>query len=78
MLLNRHITVQDLIDLLMKVEDKSLLVDTDGCDCQGPSDGIEVFETTAYKGSVDSAFRQKRVLIHRNDLLTRREMGIPE
>lgn len=38
----KQLTVQELIDLLMKVEDKSIKVITEGCDCNGDAGGIEI------------------------------------
>ncbi|PSS42915.1 hypothetical protein C6401_15260 [Arthrobacter woluwensis] len=36
-----HMTVQDLIDALNAIEDKSLKVIADGCDCANPVTSIE-------------------------------------
>lgn len=34
-------TVQELIDALMAVEDKDKLVDVEGCDCINPATGVD-------------------------------------
>lgn len=36
----KQLTVRDLIALLEAIEDKSKLVESDGCDCTGPARGV--------------------------------------
>lgn len=47
----KQLNVQQLIDLLMEVEDKTLPVRTEGCGCTGKAKSIEIRKSYLKEGS---------------------------
>ena len=48
-MLDHQLTIQELIDLLMEIPDKSVLVTTEGCDCTGYAFGVEYYTNNGVK-----------------------------
>lgn len=41
---NNILTVEELVDLLQKIPNKKALVSTEGCDCWGSANGVQVID----------------------------------